>query len=123
MARRYLSLQHVVVQPGMYEIVGAVLIVVAVGIYVVYGVGAGSTFLYALLPRLVHIAFLNMKYLQSVDVIASHPPPSPPPSPPPFVSSSLAPLGDIHRSSKVIFSRLNHRKFVTHSPALTALTQ
>ncbi len=66
----------------MYEIVGAVLIVVAVGIYVVYGVGTGSTFLYALLPRLVHIAFLNMKYLQSVDVTASHPPPAPsiPPS-------------------------------------------
>ena len=41
----------------MYEIVGAVL-VVAVGIYVVYGVGTGSTFLYALLPRLIHVAFL-----------------------------------------------------------------
>jgi hypothetical protein len=61
----------------MYEIFGAVLIVVAVGIYVIYGVGTGSNFLYALLTRLVHITFLNMKYLQSVDVTASHAPPPP----------------------------------------------
>ena len=46
-------------QPSMYEIAGAVLIVVAVCIYVVYGVVTGSTFLYALPLRHFHIAFLK----------------------------------------------------------------